>query len=297
MAILVDANTHVLVQGITGRQGAFHTRAMLRYGTRVKAGVTPGKGGQSVEGVPVYDSVEEALANHPSINTSLIMVPAAYAADAVYEALDNGIKLVVIITEHVPVHDTLKFVRYASLQGARVIGPNCPGVITPGAAKVGIMPGHIFKQGGVGIVSRSGTLTYEIAYAVTLKGLGQSTCVGIGGDPVVGMDFIEVLEMFRKDPGTEAVVLIGEIGGDMEERAAAYIRETNYPKPVVAYIAGRTAPPEKRMGHAGAIISMGAGDAESKVKALTAAGVYVASTPSEVAEKLSKLQGHSKINR
>jgi succinyl-CoA synthetase alpha subunit len=297
MAILVDANTHVLVQGITGRQGAFHTRAMLRYGTRVEAGVTPGKGGQSVEGVPVYDSVEEALANHPSINTSLIMVPAAYAADAVYEALDNGIKLVVIITEHVPVHDTLKFVRYASLQGARVIGPNCPGVITPGAAKVGIMPGHIFKQGGVGIVSRSGTLTYEIAYAVTLKGLGQSTCVGIGGDPVVGMDFIEVLEMFRKDPGTGAVVLIGEIGGDMEERAAAYIRETNYPKPVVAYIAGRTAPPEKRMGHAGAIISMGAGDAESKVKALTAAGVYVASTPSEVAEKLSKLQGHSKINR
>jgi succinyl-CoA synthetase alpha subunit len=297
MAILVDANTHVLVQGITGRQGAFHTRAMLRYGTRVEAGVTPGKGGQSVEGVPVYDSVEEALANHPSINTSLIMVPAAYAADAVYEALDNGIKLVVIITEHVPVHDTLKFVRYASLQGARVIGPNCPGVITPGAAKVGIMPGHIFKQGGVGIVSRSGTLTYEIAYAVTLKGLGQSTCVGIGGDPVVGMDFIEVLEMFRKDPGTEAVVLIGEIGGDMEERAAAYIRETNYPKPVVAYIAGRTAPPEKRMGHAGAIISMGAGDAESKVKALTAASVYVASTPSEVAEKLSKLQGHSKINR
>jgi succinyl-CoA synthetase alpha subunit len=297
MAILVDANTHVLVQGITGRQGAFHTRAMLRYGTRVEAGVTPGKGGQSVEGVPVYDSVEEALANHPSINTSLIMVPAANAADAVYEALDNGIKLVVIITEHVPVHDTLKFVRYASLQGARVIGPNCPGVITPGAAKVGIMPGHIFKQGGVGIVSRSGTLTYEIAYAVTLKGLGQSTCVGIGGDPVVGMDFIEVLEMFRKDPGTEAVVLIGEIGGDMEERAAAYIRETNYPKPVVAYIAGRTAPPEKRMGHAGAIISMGAGDAESKVKALTAAGVYVASTPSEVAEKLSKLQGYSKINR
>jgi succinyl-CoA synthetase alpha subunit len=297
MAILVDANTHVLVQGITGRQGAFHTRAMLRYGTRVEAGVTPGKGGQSVEGVPVYDSVEEALANHPSINTSLIMVPAAHAADAVYEALDNGIKLVVIITEHVPVHDTLKFVRYASLQGARVIGPNCPGVITPGAAKVGIMPGHIFKQGGVGIVSRSGTLTYEIAYAVTLKGLGQSTCVGIGGDPVVGMDFIEVLEMFRKDPGTEAVVLIGEIGGDLEERAAAYIRETNYPKPVVAYIAGRTAPPEKRMGHAGAIISMGAGDAESKVKALTAAGVYVASTPSEVAEKLSKLQGYSKINR
>jgi succinyl-CoA synthetase alpha subunit len=297
MAILVDGNTHVLVQGITGRQGAFHTRAMLRYGTRVEAGVTPGKGGRSVEGVPVYDSVEEALANHPSINTSLIMVPAAYAADAVYEALGNGIKLVVIITEHVPVHDTLKFVRYASLQGARVIGPNCPGVITPGAAKVGIMPGHIFKQGGVGIGSRSGTLTYEIAYAVTLKGLGQSTCVGIGGDPVVGMDFIEVLEMFRKDPGTDAVVLIGEIGGDMEERAAAYIRETNYPKPVVAYIAGRTAPPEKRMGHAGAIISMGAGDAESKVKALTAAGVYVASTPSEVAEKLSKLQGHSKITR
>jgi len=291
MAILVDANTRVLVQGITGRQGAFHTRAMLRYGTKVEAGVTPGKGGQSVEGVPVYDSVEEAVAIHRGINTSLIMVPAPYAADAVYEALDNGIKLVVIITEHVPIHDTVKFIRYAGLQDAHIIGPNCPGVITPGESKVGIMPGHIFKKGNVGIVSRSGTLTYEIAYTMTLKGLGQSTCVGIGGDPVVGLSFIEVLEMFRKDPETEAVVLIGEIGGDMEERAAAYIKESGYPKPVVAYIAGRTAPPEKRMGHAGAIISMGAGDPESKVRALNEAGVYVASTPSEIAEKLSKLMG------
>ena len=291
MAILVDANTRVLVQGITGRQGAFHTRAMLRYGTKVEAGVTPGKGGQSVEGVPVYDSVEEAVAIHRGINTSLIMVPAPYAADAVYEALDNGIKLVVIITEHVPIHDTVKFIRYAGLQDAHIIGPNCPGVITPGESKVGIMPGHIFKKGNVGIVSRSGTLTYEIAYTMTLKGLGQSTCVGIGGDPVVGLSFIEVLKMFRKDTETEAVVLIGEIGGDMEERAAAYIKESGYPKPVVAYIAGRTAPPEKRMGHAGAIISMGAGDPESKVRALNEAGVYVASTPSEIAEKLSKLMG------
>ncbi|MDW8063904.1 MAG: succinate--CoA ligase subunit alpha, partial [Candidatus Caldarchaeum sp.] len=258
MAILVDRDTYVVVQGVTGRQGAFHTRAMLKYGTKVLAGVTPGKGGQNVEGVPVYDSVAEAVENHPQINTSLVMVPAPHAGDAVLEALNSNIKLVVVITEHVPVHDAMKFINYAMLRNSHIIGPNCPGVITPEAAKVGIMPGHIFKRGKVGIVSRSGTLTYEIAYQITVNGLGQSTCVGIGGDPVVGLNFIDVLEMFRRDDETEAVVLIGEIGGDLEERAAEYIVRTRYPKPVVGYIAGRTAPPEKRMGHAGAIISLGA---------------------------------------
>ncbi|MEM4494327.1 MAG: succinate--CoA ligase subunit alpha [Candidatus Caldarchaeum sp.] len=289
VAILVNADTRVLVQGVTGRQGAFHTRAMLKYGTKVLAGVTPGKGGQSVEGVPVYNSVEEAVAQHPEINTSMVMVPAPYAGDAVIEALDAGMKLVVVITEHVPIHDAMKFIAYAKLRGSNIVGPNCPGVITPGAAKVGIMPGHIFKKGRVGIVSRSGTLTYEIAHAITVKGLGQSTCIGIGGDPVVGLNFIDVLEMFRGDDETEAVVLIGEIGGDLEERAAEYIVRTSYPKPVIAYIAGRTAPPEKRMGHAGAIISLGAGDPASKVKALTEAGVHVAATPGEVANKLAQL--------
>ncbi|MEM4573903.1 MAG: succinate--CoA ligase subunit alpha, partial [Candidatus Caldarchaeum sp.] len=269
MAILVSEDTRLLVQGITGRQGAFHTRAILKYGTKVLAGVTPGKAGQIVEGVPVYDSVEDAVAHHSEINTSLVMVPAPYAGDAVLEALDAGLKLVVVITEHVPVHDSLKFITYAKFRNAAIVGPNCPGVITPGAAKVGIMPGHIFKRGKVGIVSRSGTLTYEIAYQITVKGMGQSTCVGIGGDPVVGLNFIDVLELFRKDHETEAVVLIGEIGGDLEERAAEYIVKTRYPKPVVGYIAGRTAPPEKRMGHAGAIISLGAGDPQSKIKALT----------------------------
>ncbi|MCX8200988.1 MAG: succinate--CoA ligase subunit alpha [Candidatus Caldarchaeum sp.] len=286
MAILVDRDTYVVVQGVTGRQGAFHTRAMLKYGTKVLAGVTPGKGGQNVEGVPVYDSVAEAVENHPQINTSLVMVPAPHAGDAVLEALNSNIKLVVVITEHVPFHDAMKFINYAMLRNSHIIGPNCPGVITPEAAKVGIMPGHIFKRGKVGIVSRSGTLTYEIAYQITVNGLGQSTCVGIGGDPVVGLNFIDVLEMFRRDDETEAVVLIGEIGGDLEERAAEYIVRTRYPKPVVGYIAGRTAPPEKRMGHAGAIISLGAGDPASKIKALNEAGVAVASTPKEVASKL-----------
>ncbi|MDW7977482.1 MAG: succinate--CoA ligase subunit alpha [Candidatus Caldarchaeum sp.] len=286
MAILVDEKTKVLVQGVTGRQGMFHTRSMIKYGTQVVAGVTPGKGGQRVDGVPVYDSVAEAVEKHPEINTSMVMVPAPYAADAVLESLDAGLRLVVVITEHVPVHDAMKFIRYSSYRNAHIVGPNCPGVITPEASKVGIMPGHIFKRGSVGIVSRSGTLTYEIAYAITSSGMGQSTCVGIGGDPVVGLDFIEVLEMFRRDPETEKVVLIGEIGGDLEERAAEYIRKTGYPKPVVGYIAGRTAPPEKRMGHAGAIISLGAGDPDSKVRALNEAGVSVASTPNEVVKLL-----------
>jgi succinyl-CoA synthetase alpha subunit len=243
MAIIVDENTKILVQGITGREGTFHTKSMLEYGSKILAGVTPGKGGQTVYGVPVYDSVSDALKNHPDINTSIIFVPAPYAADAVYEAIDNGIKTIVIITERIPTHDTLKFVNYARLKNVTIIGPNCPGIISPGRTKVGIMPGHVFKKGIIGMVSRSGTLTYEIAHAITKSGLGQTTAVGIGGDPVTGLTFIDVLEMFRKDEETEAVVIIGEIGGDAEERAAEYIRLTKYEKPVVAYVAGRTAPP------------------------------------------------------
>jgi succinyl-CoA synthetase alpha subunit len=282
LAVLVDRSTKVLVQGITGREGSFHTEAMIRYGTKVVAGVTPGKGGSSVHGVPVYDSVEEAMRAHPEINASIVFVPARFAPDAVYEAIDAGIGMIVVITEGIPIHEGIRLIRYARMRGVRVIGPNTPGVITPGECKLGIMPGHVFSRGRVGIVSRSGTLTYEVAMQLTSAGLGQSTCIGIGGDPVVGTDFIEVLELFRGDPGTDAVVLIGEIGGDAEERVARYVVETGYPKPIVAYVAGRTAPPGKRMGHAGAIISMGVGDAESKIRALSSAGIRVASTPFEI---------------
>lgn len=289
MAVLVDKGTRLLVQGITGREGSFHTKLMIEYGTKVVAGVTPGKGGLEVHGVPVYDTVAEAVREHPEINASIVFVPARFAPDAVYEALDNGVRTVVVITEHIPAHEELRFVRYGRSLGARIVGPNCPGVISPGKAKVGIMPANVFKEGGVGIVSRSGTLTYEIAAAVTKEGFGQSTAVGIGGDPVTGLDFIDVLEMFRDDPETEAVVLIGEIGGDAEERAAEYVKETKYSKPVVAYVAGRTAPPGKRMGHAGAIISMGTGYYSDKVRALRAAGIGVAETPFGVAELLKNV--------
>jgi succinyl-CoA synthetase alpha subunit len=282
LAVLVDGSARVLVQGITGREGSFHTEAMIRYGTKVVAGVTPGKGGSSVHGVPVYDSVEEAMRVHPEINASIVFVPARFAPDAVYEAIDAGIGMIVVITEGIPIHEGIRLIRYARMRGVRVIGPNTPGVITPGECKLGIMPGHVFSRGRVGIVSRSGTLTYEVAMQLTSAGLGQSTCIGIGGDPVVGTDFIEVLELFRQDQGTDAVVLIGEIGGDAEERVARYVVETGYPKPIVAYVAGRTAPPGKRMGHAGAIISMGVGDAESKIRALSSAGIRVASTPFEI---------------
>ena len=295
MAILVNNQTKIVVQGITGRQGRFHTKQMLEYGSKILAGVTPGKGGETVEGVPVYDTVQEAVENHPGINASLIMVPAPNAPDAVYEALDAGIKLITVITERIPVHDSMRFIRYAKLREAIIIGPNCPGVITPGECKLGIMPGHVFSRGVVGIVSRSGTLTYEIAYNITKAGLGQSTAVGIGGDPITGLSFIDVLEMFRQDKETKAVVLIGEIGGDMEERAAEYISKTAYEKPVVAFIAGKTAPPGKRMGHAGAIISMGAGDAASKMAALRRAGVYVAETPKGVSDKLVEILGGGKV--
>ena len=282
MAILINSNTQVLIQGITGREGSLHTTHMLRYGTKILAGVTPGKGGTYVNDIPVYDSVAEALDKHPDINTSIIFVPAPSAPDAVNEAVDAEIKLVIVITERIPVHDTMKMLAYASSKDVKVIGPNCPGVITPGEAKVGIMPGHLFKRGGIGIVSRSGTLMYEVAWALTKSGFGQSTAVGIGGDPVIGLDFVDVFKMFEADQETEAVVVIGEIGGDAEERLAAYLPNKGSSKPVVAYIAGRSAPRGKKMGHAGAIISLGSGSAEEKKAALTKAGVAVAELPSQI---------------
>ncbi len=288
MVILVDENTKVIVQGITGRQGSFHTKLMLEYGTKIVAGVTPGKGGMEVHGVPVYNTVEEAVAEHPDANTSIIFVPARFAADAVYEAVDAGLKLVVVITEHIPVHDTMRFVNYARIKGARVVGPNGPGVISPGKSKVGIMPGNAFRPGRIGIVSRSGTLTYEISSALSRAGYGQSTAVGVGGDPIVGTNPIEVVKMFEKDEDTDLIVLIGEIGGDIEERVAAMVARGEITKPMVGYIVGRTAPPGKRMGHAGAIISMGTGRAEDKVRALQEAGVPVAETPSQLVALVKK---------
>lgn len=289
MAIIVDRNTVVLVQGITGREGSFHTEAMLRYGTRIAAGVTPGKGGARVAGVPVYNTVSEAVRNHPEINTSIVFVPAPYAPDAVYEAIDAGIKTIVVITEGIPVHDEIKMINYARSRGVIIVGPNCPGVISPGErVKVGIMPERSFGPGHVGVVSRSGTLTYEISEALLRAGFGHSTVVGIGGDPVTGLDFIDVVEMFFRDPETRGVVVIGEIGGDAEERLASYIRTVGLKKPVIAFIAGKTAPPGKRMGHAGAIITMGMGSAESKIRALESVGVPVAVTPMQVAELAKK---------
>ncbi len=285
MPILVDENTRAIVQGITGREGSFHTKLMLDYGTKIVAGVTPGKGGQTVHGVPVYDSIEEALQKHEA-NASIMFVPAPFAKDAALEAIESGLELLVIITEHMPVRDTLEILAYASRKGVKVIGPNTPGVISPGKCKLGIMPSHMFSRGRVGIVSRSGTLTYEIAWAITSSGLGQTTCVGLGGDPVVGLSFVDVLKMFAEDDETEAVVIIGEIGGNMEELAAEYISKHGYEKPVVAYVAGRTAPPGKRMGHAGAIIMGRAGTAESKINAFKDAGVEVAERPSDVARVL-----------
>ncbi len=281
MAIWVDENVRLLVQGITGHQGRFHTKAMMDFGTNIVAGVTPGKGGQEIHGVPVYDSVEEAMERKP--NASIVFVPAPFAKDAVIEALDAGIKLVVVITENIPFHDAMQFVHYAKYMGARIIGPNCPGIASPGKTKIGILPNVIFKKGNIGVASRSGTLTYEIVNSLSQAGFGQSTCVGLGGDPIIGSTFIDALEAFEKDKETEAIVLVGEIGGTAEEEAAEYIA-ANITKPVYAYIAGRTAPPGKRMGHAGAIISGGKGTAESKIKAFEKAGVKVARFPHEIAE-------------
>ncbi len=288
MAIIVDKNTYVLVQGITGKEGSFHTKLMLEYGTRIVAGVTPGKEGLEVHGVPVYNSVRRALEKHPEINTSIVFVPARFTADAVYEAVDAGIEKIIVITEGVPLWDELLFINYARRRGVVVVGPNTPGAISPGKAKVGIMPGHVFREGVVGVVSRSGTLTYEISREIVRAGYGESTVIGIGGDPVTGLDFIDVYKMFLDDSETKAIVVIGEIGGDAEERLADYIARHGLEKPVIAYIAGMTAPPGKRMGHAGAIISMGMGDWESKKKAFEDVGIPVAKTPWEVGELLRK---------
>ncbi|MCZ2098556.1 MAG: succinate--CoA ligase subunit alpha [Chloroflexota bacterium] len=284
MAILVDSETKLLVQGITGREGLFHTEQMIEYGTNVAGGVTPGKGGEWVLGKPVFDTVKAAR-DATEANASIIYVPAAFAADAIFEAIDAGIELIVCITEGIPVLDMMKVRARIDQSESRLVGPNCPGLLTPGQAKVGIMPGHIATPGNVGVVSRSGTLTYEVVYALTMAGIGQTTCVGIGGDPINGTSFIDVLQLFEDDPATEKVVMIGEIGGTDEEKAAAFIAQS-MTKPVVAFIAGRTAPPGKRMGHAGAIVEGGSGTAEDKIKALTEAGVKVAEHPEQIPELL-----------
>ncbi len=274
MSILIDENTKVVVQGLTGREGQFHGQQMLDYGTKIVAGVTPGKGGQEVLGVPIFNTVKEAV-EKTGANTSVLFVPAAACADSACEAADAGIKLVIIITEHIPVLDMVRVKNHLNAKGTLLIGPNCPGLISPGKCKIGIQPGYIHKQGNIGLISRSGTLTYEAVYQLSNEGLGQSTCIGIGGDPVPGLKFIELLEMFREDPQTEAVCVIGEIGGDNEEKAAQYIKDTKYPKPVFGFIAGLTAPPGKRMGHAGAIISGSKGRGEDKIKAMQDAGITV----------------------
>jgi succinyl-CoA synthetase alpha subunit len=282
MAILVDAGTKVVVAGITGSEGTFHSLRNRAYGTHIVAGVTPGKGGQDVEGIPVFDTVEDAV-EATGANTSLIFVPARFAAEAIYEAADAGLGLVVCITEGIPVRDMAQVGAYVGGTDTVLVGPNCPGVISPGSANVGIIPGEICAPGRVGLVSRSGTLTYQIVHELTQRGMGQSTCVGMGGDPVHGLGFIGSLERFEADDGTDLVVMIGEIGGDDEERAAAFIAE-HMSKRVVSYIAGFTAPPGKRMGHAGAIITGSSGTAAAKAEALEAAGVRVGRTPTEVAE-------------
>ncbi len=282
MGIIIDEGTRAIVQGATGKQGSFHTKLMQDYGTRIVAGVTPGKGGTEVYGVPIYNTVKEANQHH-SANASIVFVPAEFAANAAHEALENGIKTVIIVTEHVPVRDSIGIMAHSEQVHSTVIGPNTPGIITSGKCKLGIMPANVFMPGNVGVISRSGTLTYEIAAGLTRKGIGQSSCLGIGGDPVVGLNFIEALALFKSDQQTEAVVLVGEIGGNLEELTAEYIVKTGYPKPVVAYVAGRSAPVEKRMGHAGAIILGKAGSAQSKIHAFENAGVRVAEKPSDVA--------------
>lgn len=290
MSILVNKDTRLVVQGITGRDGKFHTGRMKEYGTNVVAGVSPGKAGETVEGVPVFNSVEDAV-KATGANTSIIFVPAAFAADAILEASEAGVELVVAISEGVPIQDMIRITPILKQNGTKLIGPNCPGLITPGEALVGILPAMIFKEGNIGFISRSGTLTYEVVNLLTLNDFGQTSCVGIGGDPVAGLYFIDLLERFEADPATKAVVLIGEIGGDAEEQAAKFIAE-KMTKPVVAFIAGQTAPPGKRMGHAGAIISSGSGTAAEKIAAFNAAGVPVAKEPAEIPVLLrQKMEG------
>ncbi|GBC80845.1 Succinate--CoA ligase [ADP-forming] subunit alpha [bacterium HR09] len=291
MAIWVDQNTRVVVQGLTGKEGQFHAARCREYGTQIVAGVTPGKGGQEVDGVPVFNTVAEAK-KATNCNASLIFVPPLLAADAILEAADAGIELIVCITEGIPARDEVLVKQALSGSKVRLIGPNCPGIISPGKAKLGIMPAHIHKEGSIGVVSRSGTLTYEAVDQLTKLGLGQSTCVGIGGDPVPGTTFVDVLAAFKDDPQTEAVVLIGEIGGTAEEEAAEYVK-AHFGKPVVAFIAGQTAPPGRRMGHAGAIISGGKGTAKEKMEALQAAGIHVVPTPAEIGITMAKVLGRA----
>ncbi len=289
MAIIVDTETRLLVQGLTGSEGRFHGLRNRSYGTNLVAGVTPGKGGQDVEGVPVFDTVADAVAE-AGANTAMVFVPAPFAADAMYEAIDAGIETVICITEGVPAHEMLRIHAFIQGRGVRLIGPNCPGALSPGKANVGIIPAEIFREGAVGLVSRSGTLTYQIGHELTQMGLGNSTIVGIGGDPIVGSSFLDVLAQFQADPQTEYVVMVGEIGGDEEEKAAAFI-EAEMTKPVVAYIAGFTAPPGKTMGHAGAIISGSAGTAQAKKEALEARGIRVGTTPTETAAIVAEIAG------
>jgi succinyl-CoA synthetase alpha subunit len=289
MSILVNKNTRVLTQGITGATGQFHTKACKEYGTQMVAGVTPGKGGTSFEGIPIFDTVERAV-RETRADASVIYVPPPFAADAILESADAGIALIICITEGVPVRDMIKVKRYLAGRSSQLLGPNCPGTITPGECKIGIMPGHIHNPGTIGVVSRSGTLTYEAVDQLTRLGMGQSTCIGIGGDPVHGFEFVDVLEMFNQDSGTDAVVMIGEIGGSAEEDAAAWIK-ANMKKPVVGFIAGQTAPPGKRMGHAGAIISGGKGTAKEKIAAMTSAGIHMASSPASIGRTMQEALG------
>ena len=286
MSIWLDSKSKIVVQGITGKNGQFHSKQMIDYGTKLVGGVTPGKGGQETLGLPIWDTVSEAV--DVGANVSCVFVPPAFAADAIMESADSGIKLIVGITEGIPALDMVKVKKYISSKDVRLIGPNCPGIITPGESKVGIMPGHIHRRGDVGIISRSGTLTYEAVNQVTEKGLGQSTCVGIGGDPVNGTDFVDCLEAFENDKHTKSIIMIGEIGGNAEETAADYVKEY-VSKPVVGFIAGRTAPPGKRMGHAGAIISGGKGTAREKMKAMERAGIHVTENPAELGKILEDI--------